>query len=43
MIVGYARVSTTEKNFGLRHHEVKPARDMSVEQTEAHGAIPKYD
>jgi len=35
MIIGYARVSTTEQNLGLRHHELKPARDASVDQTEA--------
>ena len=27
MIIGYARVSTTEQNLGLRHDELKPAFD----------------
>jgi hypothetical protein len=33
MIIGYARVSTTEQNLGLRHDDVKPAFDASVDQT----------
>jgi len=35
MIIGYARVSTTEQNLGLRHDELKPAFDASVDQTDA--------
>jgi hypothetical protein len=35
MITGYERVSTTEQNLGLRHHELKPARDASVDVTDA--------
>jgi len=35
MIIGYARVSTTEQNLGLRHDELKPARDASVDVTDA--------
>jgi len=35
MIIGYARVSTTEQNLGLRHDDLKPAFDASVDQTEA--------
>jgi DNA invertase Pin-like site-specific DNA recombinase len=35
MIIGYGRVSTTEQNLGLRHDDVKPAFDASVDQTEA--------
>jgi DNA invertase Pin-like site-specific DNA recombinase len=35
MIIGYARVSTTEQNLGLRYDDVKPAFDASVDPTEA--------
>jgi len=35
MIIGYARVSTTEQHLGLRHDELNPARDASVDPTEA--------
>jgi hypothetical protein len=35
LIVGYARVSTTERNLGLRHDELKPAFDASVDVTDA--------
>jgi hypothetical protein len=35
MIIGYARVSTKEQNLGLRHDDLKPAFDASVDQTEA--------
>jgi hypothetical protein len=35
MIIGYARVSTTEQNLGLRHDDLKPAFDASVDPTEA--------
>jgi hypothetical protein len=35
MIISYARVSTTEQNLGLRHDDLKPAFDASVDQTEA--------
>jgi hypothetical protein len=38
MIIGYARVSTTEQNLGLRHDDVKPAFDASVDHTEARKA-----
>jgi hypothetical protein len=30
MIVGYARVSTTEQNVGLHHDDLRPASDPSV-------------
>jgi DNA invertase Pin-like site-specific DNA recombinase len=35
MIIGYARISTTEQNLGLDHDDVKPAFDASADQTEA--------
>ena len=35
MIISYARVSTTEQNLGLRHDDLKPASDTSVDQTDA--------
>jgi hypothetical protein len=35
MIIGYARVWTTEQNLGLRHDDRKLAFDASVDQTEA--------
>jgi hypothetical protein len=35
MIIGYARVSTTEQDFGLRHNELKPTRDASFDVTGA--------
>jgi DNA invertase Pin-like site-specific DNA recombinase len=35
MIIGYARVSTTEQNLGLRHDDVKPAFNASVDPTDA--------
>jgi len=35
MIIGYARLSTTEQNLGLRHDDLKPAFDASVDQTDA--------
>jgi DNA invertase Pin-like site-specific DNA recombinase len=35
MIIGYARVSTTEQNLGLRYDDVKPVFDASVDPTEA--------
>jgi len=35
MIIGYARVSTTEQNLGLRHDDLKPAFDASVDPTDA--------
>jgi DNA invertase Pin-like site-specific DNA recombinase len=38
MIIGYARVSTTEQNLGLRYDDVKPAFDASVDQTDARKA-----
>jgi hypothetical protein len=31
MIIGIARVSTTEQNLGLRYYDVKPAFDVSVD------------
>ena len=34
MIIGYARVSTTEQKFGLRHDDLKPKFDASVDYTE---------
>jgi DNA invertase Pin-like site-specific DNA recombinase len=33
MIIGYARVSTTAQNLGLRYDDVKPAFDASVDPT----------
>ena len=33
MIIGYARVSTTEQNLGLQHDDVKPAADASDDVT----------
>jgi hypothetical protein len=41
LIVGYARVSTTERNLGLRHDELKPAFDASVDPTEARKATAR--
>jgi DNA invertase Pin-like site-specific DNA recombinase len=38
MIIGYARVSTTEQNLGLDHDDLKPAFDASVDQTDARKA-----
>ncbi len=35
MIIGYGRVSTTEQNLGLRHDDVKPAFDASLDVTDA--------
>jgi hypothetical protein len=35
MITDYARVSTTEQNLRLRHDDLKPAFDASVDQIEA--------
>jgi len=35
MIIGYARVSTTEQNLGLDHDDLKPAFDASVDPTDA--------
>jgi hypothetical protein len=35
MITGYDRVSTTEQNLGLKHDDLKPAFDASVDPTEA--------
>jgi hypothetical protein len=34
MIIGCARVSTTEQDLGLRHDDLKPAFDASVDPTE---------
>jgi hypothetical protein len=33
MIIGYARVSTTEQNLSLRHDDLKPTFDASVDPT----------
>jgi DNA invertase Pin-like site-specific DNA recombinase len=33
MIIGYARVSTAEQILRLRHDDIKPAFDASVDQT----------
>jgi hypothetical protein len=38
MIIGHARVSTTEQNLGLRNDDLKPAFDASVDQTDARNA-----
>jgi len=35
MRIGDVKVSTTEQNLGLRHDDLKPAFDASVDQTEA--------
>jgi hypothetical protein len=35
LIIGYARVSTTEQNLGLWHDDLKPAFDAPVDPTEA--------
>jgi DNA invertase Pin-like site-specific DNA recombinase len=35
MIIGYARFSTPEQNLGLRHDDLTPAFDASVDPTEA--------
>jgi hypothetical protein len=35
VIIGYASNSTTEQNLGLRHDDLKPPFDASVDQTEA--------
>ena len=35
LIVGYARVSTTERNLVLDHDDLKPAFDASVDQADA--------
>jgi len=35
MIIGYARLSTTEQNLGLRHDDLKPAFNASVDPTDA--------
>jgi hypothetical protein len=35
LIIGYARVSTTEQNLRLEHDDLKPALDASVVPTEA--------
>ena len=34
-MIGYARVSTKEQNLDLRHDDVKPAFDASVDPTGA--------
>jgi hypothetical protein len=35
MIIGYARVPTSEQNLGLEDDDLMPAFDASVDQTEA--------
>jgi hypothetical protein len=35
MIIGNARVSTREQNLGLRHDELKPALDASVDPSKS--------
>jgi hypothetical protein len=40
LIIGYARVSTTEQNLGLEHDDLKPDFDASVDQTDAQGDRP---
>ena len=35
MIINYSKASTTEQNLGLRHDDLKPAFDASVDQTDA--------
>jgi hypothetical protein len=41
LIIGYARVSTTERNLGLEHDDLKPAFDASVDQTDARRAVAR--
>jgi len=36
MIIGYARVSTSEQNFSLQHDDLKPAFDATVDPTRPH-------
>jgi hypothetical protein len=43
MIIGYARVSTTEQNLGLQHDDLKPATDASVHVTNSHCNPPLTD
>jgi hypothetical protein len=38
MIIGFARISTTEQNLGLDHDDLKPAFDASVDQADARNA-----
>jgi hypothetical protein len=33
MIIGYAKVATTDQNLGIRHDDLKPAFDASVDPT----------
>jgi DNA invertase Pin-like site-specific DNA recombinase len=43
MIIGYARVSTTEQNLGLRHGDLKRAFDASVDPTDARKEVRNPD
>ena len=33
MIIGYAKVATTDQNLGIGHDDLKPAFDASVDPT----------
>jgi hypothetical protein len=33
MIIGYAKVATTDQNLGIRHDDLKPAFNASVDPT----------
>jgi hypothetical protein len=39
MVIGDAKVSTTEQNLGLEHDNLKPAFDASVDPTEARNTL----
>ena len=41
MIISYARVSTTVQNLGLRHDDLEPVFDASVDQTDARRAVAR--
>jgi hypothetical protein len=43
MIIGCARVSTTEQNLGLSHHDLRPANHASVDVIDARYKPPLTD
>jgi len=43
MIIGYESVSTAEQNLGLRHDDLTPAFDASVDQTGAENASTRIN